>query len=114
MNCIYPKESNSYKVCQFCKNKYDCLDCIELSNLQNAENMCNLICNNYEYINDYVEDLRNGKIVIIPIEDVTYILTNLNEFGINTLYVQQSYARNNIEMYCCKVDKVTINAWKTM
>lgn len=56
---------------------------------------------NQKYIN-----LMKGKISHFSLGEMTFLLENLNSFGINTLYIQKSD-----NYYYCKVDNMTVEVY---
>jgi hypothetical protein len=57
-------------------------------------------------------ELKEGKIVTLcSIEELSKLLKNINNLGINTISVQKSFITTE-EKYFCKADNLTINEYK--
>ena len=78
--------------------------------INSLEEMCDLMCGGVEDDYDLKEeysDLLSGETIWLTQEELSFIMDNMNEIGINTLMVQTCK-----DKFVCKVDEPTIREWR--
>ena len=78
--------------------------------INSLEEMCDLMCGGVEDDYDLKEeysDLLSGETIWLTKEELSFIMDNMNEIGINTLMVQTCK-----DKFVCKVDEPTIREWR--